>query len=169
MSLRTAVWPLGFALSGLAPFLAAAADEGRRAASPPPARIYTNADLDRVHPFRDETGASSVPAVAAQPVTGPARGDLGSRHGESYWRHEAEKVRDRVRALAEQADELRSRIAEQVERPQRIVRRGRARSTEGEERRLRARLAALERRARQLEEDLAERARREGALPGWLR
>ena len=34
---------------------------------------------------------------------------------------------------------------------------------------LRARLVALGRRMRQMEEDLSERARRERALPGWLR
>jgi len=35
--------------------------------------------------------------------------------------------------------------------------------------RLQAKLASLERRLREMEEDLADRARRDGALPGWLR
>ena len=34
---------------------------------------------------------------------------------------------------------------------------------------LRTKLGALERRMRQIEDDLADRARRDGALPGWLR
>ena len=69
-----------------------------------------------------------------------------------------------------QADELRLRIAERAEEAGRVLTRGRrASSGAGSAATLRARLAALERRMRQMETDLSERARRAGALPGWLR
>ncbi len=134
----------------------------------PPVRTYTHEDLDRVHPFRDQTGAHSVPAVAAYgPETTADRKPHG--HGEDYWRREAAKVRERVHALEQQADALRARIAEQSEQRRRFLRRGRSSLPSPSEAGLQARLATLERRQRGLEEDLAERARKEGALPGWLR
>ena len=61
-------------------------------------------------------------------------------------------------------------IAERAEEAGRRLTRGRrASSGAGSAATLRARLVALERRMRQMEDDLAERARRAGALPGWLR
>jgi len=69
-----------------------------------------------------------------------------------------------------QAADLRARIAERVEEATHVLTRRRGGSSgSGSEATLRAKLLALERRMRQLEEDLADRARREGALPGWLR
>ena len=69
-----------------------------------------------------------------------------------------------------QADELRLRIAERAEEAGRVLTRGRRGSSgTGSAATLRARLVALERRIRQMETDLSERARRAGALPGWLR
>ncbi len=67
MTLRTTVLPLGFGLSAILCVSTAPADDAP--ASPPrlPARVYTNADLDRVRPFRDQTGVRSVPAVAPDP------------------------------------------------------------------------------------------------------
>jgi hypothetical protein len=69
-----------------------------------------------------------------------------------------------------QAEELRLRIAEQAEEAGRVLTRGRRGSSRtGSAATLRARLVALERRMRQMQIDLSERARRERALPGWLR
>lgn len=139
------------------------------AATPrPPVRVYTNADLDRVHPFATQTGVSSVPAVVAEAV--PARRDFESRRskGEEHWRAEAERVRERLRALEERAAELRARIAERASQSESFGRR-RASAGKASVASLEASLAAVERRARLAQEDLEERARRDGALPGWLR
>jgi hypothetical protein len=179
MTLRTTVLPLGFGLSAILCATAAPADDAAASPLPPPARVYTNEDLDRVRPFRDQTGVRSVPAVAPEwstPSTGRERERPGSPpsdargRGEEYWQREAERVRDRMRAMETQADELRLRIAERAEEAGRVLTPGqRSKSGEGSAATLRARLVALERRMRQLELDLSERARRAGALPGWLR
>jgi len=135
----------------------------------PPARVYTNADLDRVHPFAAETGGSSVPAVAADEASAarPAESRRKGK-GEEHWRAEAARVRERLRALEERAAELRSQIAERGSQSEVF---GRRRSSAGKTSvaALQASLAAVERRARLTQEDLEERARRDGALPGWLR
>jgi hypothetical protein len=159
---------LGLSLVLLVPPVLVVADEKPR---PPrqPARVYTNEDLDRVHPFAAETGGSSVPAVAADDAS-PARPAPAHRtgKGEEHWRAEAARVRERLRALEERAAELRSQIAERGSQSEVF---GRRRSSAGKTSlaALQASLAAVERRARLTQEDLEERARRDGALPGWLR
>ena len=180
MTLRTIVLPLGFGLSAVLCVSTARADDTPVSPRHSPTRVYTNADLDRVRPFRDETGVRSVPAVAPQPPessteerarqrSGSALVDVHGR-GEEYWQREAERVRDRVRAMETQADELRLRIADRAEEAGHVLARGRRASSEaGAAATLRARLATLERRMRQMEIDLSERARRARALPGWLR
>ncbi|HUL79076.1 MAG TPA: hypothetical protein VL691_17550 [Vicinamibacteria bacterium] len=171
MTLRTVVLPLGFGLSAvLCSSTRAHPDDGAER-SRPPVRVYTNADLERVRPFRDETGVSSVPA--APPAGRPTRSSGGERpraHGEEYWRHEAERVRERLRAMEAQATALRAQIAERDDDWSHLRTRGRRSSSVGTSvGSLRARLLALEHRMRATEDDLSERARREGALPGWLR
>ena len=171
MTFRTVVVPLGFGLSAVLCVSPASTDEDPAPAPRPPVRLYTNEDLDRVHPFRDETGVRSVPAVA--PDERPAPPEKRRGRGEDYWRREAARVRERVRAMEAQAAEVRADIAEQAEEASHVLG-GRRRSSaslsgSGSSTRLRAKLASLERRLREMEEDLAERARRDGALPGWLR
>src|SRR5512143_3237417 len=173
MTLRTMVLPLGFGLSAVLCASTAAGDEDPPPAARPPVRVYTNEDLDRVHPFRDETGIRSVPAVPPEERSAPARAEKPRGRGEQHWRREAARVRERVRALEAQASELRASIAEQADEAAHFLS-GRRRSAAsltgaGSTGRLRARLASLERRIREMEEDLADRARRDGALPGWLR
>jgi hypothetical protein len=171
MTFRTVVLPLGFGLSAVLCVSPASADEDPAPAPRPPVRLYTNADLDSVHPFRDETGVRSVPAVAPDDRPAPAEKRRG--RGEDYWRREAARVRERVRAMEAQASELRAEIAEQTEEASHVLGQRRRSSASlsgsGSSTRLRAKLAALERRLREMEDDLAERARRDGALPGWLR
>lgn len=170
MTSRTIVLPLGFGLSAILCVTAGAADETPPARPAP--RVYTNEDLDRVHRFRDQTGVQSVPDEApdeapARPSTEkPSRG-----RAEEHWRREAARVRDRVQALEVQAAGLRARIEERAAEAKSFPT-GRRRSSGGgssSEATLRAKLAALERRMRRLEDELLERARRDGALPGWLR
>lgn len=185
MTLRTVVLPLGFGLSAVLCIQPARADEdpppaprprecaARLSGARPPVRVYTNEDLDRVRPFRGDTGVRSVPAVAPEDRTVPAPADRRRARGEDYWRREATRVRDRVRTMEAQAAELRVEIAEQADEASHVLTRSRRssapRSGARSEARLRERLASLERRMRQMEDDLADRARREGALPGWLR
>ena len=170
MTSRTLVLPLGFGLTAVlcVPALASdAAPPGR-----PAPRVYTNEDLDRVHRLRDQTGVHSVPAEApgdettAAPEVTPSRG-----RGEDYWRREAARARDRVQGMEAQAAGLRAQIAERAEEAARELtgRRRSSKSGPSSEVTLRAKLGALERRMRQIEDDLADRARRDGALPGWLR
>lgn len=177
MTHRTTVLPLGFGLSALLGVSPAPADDTTATPTRPPARVYTNADLDRIRPFRDQTGVRSAPAVApdATPLSrgleraGAVLVDAHGR-GEEYWRREAERVRDKVRAMETQADELRLRIAERAEEARHVLTRGRRGSSgAGSAASLRARIEALERRTKEMEIDLSERARRARALPGWLR
>lgn len=174
MTSRTLVLLLGFGLTAALCFPAGASD----AAPPgrPAPRVYTNEDLDRVHRLRDQTGVHSVPAEApdtpaprALDSPGAALVDAHGR-GEEYWRREAERVRDRVRAMEIEADELRLRVSERAEEEGRSLGRGGRGSTgRGSVATLRARIEALERRMKQMEADLSDRARRARALPGWLR
>jgi hypothetical protein len=146
-------------------------------------RVYTNEDLDRVSPYRGQTGVESVPAVEASqrgaaPVHGAAGGQAaGNARGagrEAYWRHEAERVRTRVRSLEARANELRLQIQKEQQREHdRPLVFGRGHSTQATPPSavpgLQAKLAAAEREARAVQDELEDRARREGALPGWLR
>ena len=182
MTSRMLVLPIGLGLSAFVCLPAANAAEA--AAARPPARVYTNEDLDRVRPFRDEVGGRSVPAVTpGEDLSGARGGRRQSReggssprpHDEGWWRTEARRVRERVEALRAQADELRAKIAAAEDerrgynRSLGTGRKARAARPQGPEPGAAARLAGLERRAKSMEDDLLERARREGALPGWLR
>lgn len=142
------------------------------AADPPaarkaPAPLYTNDDLERVAPRRGDTGVLST-APAAVPATPPPP-DREAR-GEPYWRAEAERLRERLLPLRERAEELRIQLDEMDRRPPLRARGGpAARADEGRKEAVRARLTAVERRIREMEDAFLDRARREGALPGWLR
>jgi len=121
---------------------------------------YTNDDLARVAPMRDQTGVFSTPPGA--PEAPPARTREKTR-GESYWRREAERVRQQVEPLRQRAEELR------FQRDQRERLPGVRPVTDSQLQSMSRRLRALEQRIRDAEDRFEERARREGALPGWLR
>jgi hypothetical protein len=141
-----------------------------------PVPVYTNDDLDRISPHRDETGVNSHVTV---PVTRPAPGrgaDDGRARSEAYWRKQAESLHVRQQRARERIDDLRARIAEKEAKaadesfraPSRRGRSSRA-STDTSLEAMRRQLAAMEERVRDEETRFEERARREGALPGWLR
>lgn len=168
-------------------------DTTLRAQEPPPAgvRAYTNDDLERIRPLRGETGVDSHPAFArdagacavrgggrrsrrpapaAACATGENAGADATRaqrgtaaRGEAYWRREAERVRDKLRVWRQQAEDLELKTAERRRKPG--VRPYTDPQIVGWERRA----DALRARMRELEGDLDDRARRERALPGWLR
>jgi hypothetical protein len=124
-----------------------------------PVPLYTNEDLRRVAPYRDETGVNSTASAAPAPAApAPERG-----RGEEYWRREADRLRDRLRPLRERAAELRLRI-EQRRRQPRVPIYGDPQVTA-----LERRLREVEERIREAESRLEDRARRERALPGWIR
>ena len=126
-----------------------------------PARVYTDEDLARVSSRRGETGVGSEPASPLPEK--PEKGLAASERGESYWRAEAARVRQRVEPWREDAADLRLDIAARQAEP------GVRPYTDPKVRAMQRRLAALEARIRDAEDRLEERARRAGALPGWLR
>jgi hypothetical protein len=151
--------------------LCAGAGARLRAAPPaegPPARkkpapLYTDDDLRRVSPLRDQTGGGMQPA-ARPPETAAAPDRTRPGHDEAYWRGEAERLRSRLETWRDRAAELRSEIDQR--RRSAALPRGRP-DTRVES--LQRRLAALEERIKEAADRFDERARRAGALPGWLR
>jgi hypothetical protein len=136
-------------------------------------QTYTDDDLRRVSSRRAETGVESEPASPSVPRAGAPHGKPEERkRGEDYWRAEAERFGERIRSLRLRAAELRVQI-EQQERRQRersATARRRATTTAVDATTgLKQRLYAVETEIREREAQFEERARREGALPGWLR
>lgn len=149
------------ALAALAP--SASAAEGKKAVP-----TYTNEDLDRLRPYRDQIGGASRPAVPpGESEKAPAPSASG--RGEQRWRQEAARVRTRVAALQEQARRLREQIERAREkRGSTSGRNGQRARWEVEDAREK-RLREVEAQARDVQAEFEDRARREGALPGWLR
>jgi flagellar biosynthesis/type III secretory pathway protein FliH len=160
--------------------LAAAAPIGA-AEEPRPRNSFTNDDLDRIAPRRGETGVLSTPALKPSEATkdkGSAK--AGEERGESYWRSEADKVHSGLQRLRAQAEAARLRL-EKARRNARDAgfEAARASAKSGASRdagrndvhlaELEADLRSLEQEIRSREQELEERARRAGALPGWIR
>lgn len=139
------------------------------------APFYSNQDLERVAPLRAETGATSTPAVL--PAVSFVDDSAARKRQEAHWRHEAERHQARLSALRRRADDLRLRleVVRQKAEEQRRSAQGRGRSgargsiSEGPVQSAEARLRAVEDQMRELDSAFEERARRAGALPGWIR
>jgi len=127
-----------------------------------PARVYTDEDLARVSSRRGETGVESKPGNPPPEARADASPAADGR-GESYWRAEAARVRQRVEPWRDDAAELRVELSVRQAEP------GVRPYTDPKVRALQRKLTALEARIRDVEDRLEERARRAGALPGWLR
>lgn len=133
-------------------------------------RSFTNADLERMSACRYQTGALSAAttAVAETPLRGDRRTAGQSNRdkpagAEADWRAQWRSVDQKAWKLRREAQELRQEAAESPRDPKkRVV--GRRSPTL-----LITRAETLEAEARELEDQFNERARREGALPGWLR
>lgn len=125
---------------------------------------YDNDDLRRVSPRRGETGVASEPAV---PPTASREAAPAGAHGEDFWRGEAEKLREQLARLRQQAAALRLRIESAASRE--AARKRREPGASGGVETLRQRLRLIEEDMREREARFEERARRERALPGWLR
>ena len=134
-------------------------------------RAFTNADLEAIAACRDRTGAVSQPGTAPPeraaprgkpPATTRAAGPKGAAD-ESDWRARWRSVERKARLLRREASELRREAAEAPRDPRKRPTGRRSPSL------LIARAEARESEARELEDEFRERARRAGALPGWLR
>jgi hypothetical protein len=136
-----------------------------------PVPTFTNEDLARVSPYRAETGALSTPAATPAPASAAARPHTRAARGEEYWRREAEREESRLRPLRRRLTELRLKIEETRHKPV-----GAGGKTGRNAASASASLDHLERQLRAVQEEIRdaelrfeERARRAGALPGWLR
>lgn len=135
-------------------------------------RVFTNADLDRMAACRYQTGAQSqVGAQASGTATPPAPrtkraspSEASDRDAlEADWRARWRSVDQKARKLRQEARELRQEAAETPRDPKKQPTGRRSPSL------LISRARSLEAEARELEDEFQERARRQGALPGWLR
>jgi hypothetical protein len=131
--------------------------------------VFTNADLERMAACRYQTGAESRPGTARTeaPTAGRAtRTGAGSRRpsdAEADWRAQWRSIDQKTRRLRREARALRQEADEAPRDPKKRPT-GRRSPTL-----LEARARALEAEARELEDEFQARARRAGALPGWLR
>jgi DNA repair exonuclease SbcCD ATPase subunit len=158
---------------GLAAALLCAGGARASEAAPPEKKkdvpAYTDEDLRRVSPLRDQTGggmAADSPAgerSADAQAERPAAAEKARGKDEAHWRREWERLRERLQPLRDRADDLRAQIEERRRVP------GVRPYSDPRVESLQRRLAALEARIREAEDLLHERARRAGALPGWLR
>lgn len=129
-------------------------------------RVYTNDDLEKVAPYRGQTGVTSKPAAPLAPSSEEpprlkaAQTDI---RDERYWRQQKDRMAEQVRELRDQAALLAERVAHR-RRQQGVLPYSDPEIVAMEQKRL-----SLEDRAREAEDQLEERARRAGALPGWLR
>ena len=156
-------WPcLGLRLLLLAAGPAGVSEEKK------PIPLYTNDDLDRVSPHRDETGVNSRVTVPAPPAPSARAAGDGRARTEASWRRQAEHLHVRLQRVRERIDDLRARITEREAPSLSRPRRPRA-ANDTQLEAWRRQLATLEARVRDEEARFEDRARREGALPGWLR
>ncbi len=135
-------------------------------------RVFTNADLERMSACRYQTGAQSqigsgAHESAARPARRPkepvASAGIDSGALEADWRARWRSVDQKARKLRQEARELRQEAGETPRDSKKPTTGRRSPSL------LISRARSLEAEARELEDEFAERARREGALPGWLR
>jgi hypothetical protein len=145
-------------------FLSSAAAAGI-AGEPARVPLYTDEDLERVHPYRDQTGVASVPAVTPSAHSAGACDpqDRSRARAEVYWRREARRHRARQAALAARIAVLQRQIETRRRKSSRS--RGLAEPSEA----LDDKLRALAEQRRDEDSAFEDRARRAGALPGWLR
>ncbi len=129
-------------------------------------RTFTNADLEKMaacrpHASPPETGATGAPKPKGEASSSKGAGSPESL--EANWRAQWRNIDQKARRLRREAYELRQEAAEAPRDPKKKPTGRRAPSL------LLTRARSLEAEAREMEDEFQERARREGALPGWLR
>jgi len=151
-------------------------------ATPGVARTFTNADLELMSACRYQTGVESEVGHADEAPASPGktgrrtktstksstnRGGAvtsDSSAAEADWRAQWRSVDQKARRLRNEAQQLRQEAAELPRDPKKKVVTGRRSPSL-----LESKALTLEAEARELEDEFQQRARREGALPGWLR
>jgi hypothetical protein len=132
-------------------------------------RVFTNADLERMAACRYQTGAQSEvrsgPSEGARAAPGKAKASSGRERdfAEADWRARWRSVDQKARKLRQEAHDLHQEAGQAPRDPKKPTVGRRSPSL------LTARARRLEAEARELEDEFQERARREGALPGWVR
>lgn len=135
-------------------------------------RVFTNADLDRLAACRQQAGTPPEKTPSAEPAAPaplrrgrtPASQVSADRDAaEADWRARWRSVDQKARHLRREARELRQEAQQAPRDPKKKPTGRRAPSI------LLSRAESLETEARALEDEFHEQARREGALPGWLR
>lgn len=136
-------------------------------------KVFTNADLDRLAACRQQTGGASEKAPSAEPAApfpgrpgrpkAPDTGTASRDNAEADWRAQWRSIDQKARRLRREARELRQEAEQAPRDPKKKPTGRRAPSI------LVTRAESLEAEARELEDEFHARARREGALPGWLR
>jgi hypothetical protein len=139
--------------------------------SSPGTWVFTNADLERMAACRQQTGTPTE-ASTPPPEKSPQRARSSKAAPtsaapdaalEADWRARWRSVDQKVRRLREEAYELRQEASEAPRDPKKQPKGRRSPSL------LISRALSLENEARRLDDEFQENARREGALPGWLR
>jgi hypothetical protein len=133
-------------------------------------RVFTNADLDRMAACRYQTGAQSEVGLDPPERASPRRGtkapapDAGRVDpAEADWRAQWRAIDQKALRLRREARELRQEAGEAPRNPKKAPAGRRSPAL------LISRALRLEAEAKELEDEFQDRARREGALPGWLR
>lgn len=128
----------------------------------PTTRVYTNEDLDRLRSRRSESGAASEPAVEPARASRSGR-DQAPARGEEFWRREAEREHRRLEPLRRRLAALEEKLEGRRNEPRRRF------AADPMLDSIAAQIQALRGRIRDEQSRFEDRARREGALPGWLR
>lgn len=154
-------------------------DCARPITTPGERRVFTNADLERIAACRKESGARSDPDEPAAAEGGPPGARRTARTSrasnpfgegprmelalEADWRARWRSVDERVRRLRREAEDLRLEANEAPRDPKKKPTGRRSPQI------LIRRASALEAEAARIDDEFQSEARREGALPGWLR
>jgi hypothetical protein len=112
---------------------------------------------ERVGTLRQKLGAGGATAGRKR------RSAEGDASTEEQWRYQAERLQVRLQPLRDKAADLKDKIEERRRQPG--VRPYSDPKIVADERRL----AVIEQRIRDSESAFEDRARRQGALPGWIR
>jgi chromosome segregation ATPase len=141
------------------------------AAGDPKVPCYTNADLDRVSSLRGQTGVlSEVAAPTAADRKAEKEEEREEHHrskAERTWRQAARRHRAQVRRLEKRLAALQRRKDAYERRRRTQMMKGKIPDPPSKD--FDTQIAELQEEIRQSESDFLDRARRDGALPGWLR
>lgn len=160
---------------------AAKKEKARRAQMKSPAPVLTNQDVDKFKQKHQIAGESQTQTAEATDQEQQQANDTVKKEektqvplsdNERYWRQKTQAINDQINQLQQRADQLQSDInalwmaGTASDNGQQTVLIGAQRGERMEElKQVQQQLEA----AKQAQENLQEEARKEGALPGWVR